>query len=68
MTEATRPLSGQAPPDPSRSGYYRAGGVALIVAGLLFVAQLFLLVLGPNMPASGGAYLTYVAQHELHFA
>ena len=68
MTETTQPLPGQALPDPSWSGYYRAGGVALIVAGLLFVAQLFLLVLGPNLPASGAAYLTYVAQHELHFA
>src|SRR5215475_840166 len=60
MTETTQPLSGQAPPDPSWSGYYRAGGLALIVAGLLFIAQLFLLVLGPKMPASGEAYLTYV--------
>jgi hypothetical protein len=60
-------LSGAATtgPDSSWRGLYRAGGVAGLLAGLIYIVATILIFTTPSVPTSGGAEtLLYIASHR----
>ena len=52
-------------PDPSWSDLYRAGGLAGLLAGAIYIGAAILIFTTPSIPTSGGAEtLVYIASHR----
>ena len=52
-------------PDPSWSDLYRAGGIAGLLAALMYIVATILIFTTPSVPTAGGAEtLVYVAAHR----
>jgi len=51
--------------DPSWSDLYRAGGIAGLLAGLMYIVAMILIFTTPSVPTAGGAEtLLYIAAHR----
>jgi len=64
---STARLSDKAAPDPDPSwrDLYRAGDVAGLLAGLIYIVAAILIFTTPSVPTSGGAEtLVYIAAHR----